>query len=82
MNENTPILVAPRPVCIASASGVSSYGPSSGFTDISLDPFTVDNGIMTPTLKIRRKNAYAKYKVDLDALHTLGDPSGAQAFKL
>jgi len=49
---------------------------------ITLDPFTVDNGIMTPTLKIRRKNAYAKYKADLDALYALGDPSGAQAFKL
>ncbi|KIM87577.1 hypothetical protein PILCRDRAFT_815138 [Piloderma croceum F 1598] len=49
---------------------------------ISLDSFTVENGTMTPTLKIRRKDAYAKYKADLDALYALGEPSGTQAFKL
>lgn len=30
MNENTPILVAPRPVRIASEPGVSSYALHSG----------------------------------------------------
>jgi len=49
---------------------------------ISLEPFTVENGTMTPTMKIRRKNTYAKYKTDLDALYALGEPSAIQAFKL
>jgi long-chain acyl-CoA synthetase len=49
---------------------------------ITLDPFTVENGTMTPTLKIRRKDAYAKYKADLDSLYALGEPSGVSPFKL
>jgi len=49
---------------------------------ISLDPFSVENNTMTPTLKIRRKDAYAKYKAELDALYALGEPSGVQSFKL
>lgn len=37
---------------------------------------------MTPTLKIRRKDAFAKYKAELDALYALGEPSGVPSFKL
>jgi long-chain acyl-CoA synthetase len=47
-----------------------------------LDPFTVENGTMTPTLKLRRKDAYAKHKAELDALYALGEPAGVQAFKI
>jgi len=42
---------------------------------LSLDPFTVDDNTLTPTLKIRRRDAYNKYKVVLDALYELPDPS-------
>jgi len=49
---------------------------------ITLDPFTVENGTMTPTFKIRRKDAYTKHKAELDALYALGEPSGVQTFKL
>jgi len=49
---------------------------------ISLEPFAVENGTMTPTFKLRRKESYAKYKAELDALYALGDPSGIQAFKM
>ncbi|EIN07731.1 acetyl-CoA synthetase-like protein [Punctularia strigosozonata HHB-11173 SS5] len=42
---------------------------------VSLDPFTVENGTLTPTLKIRRKDAYAKYKAELDGLYALGEPA-------
>lgn len=42
---------------------------------LSLDPFTVENGTMTPTLKIRRKDAYNRYKSELDRLYALGEPS-------
>ena len=37
---------------------------------------------MTPTFKIRRKDAYTKHKAELDALYALGEPSGVQTFKL
>ncbi|KAH9180313.1 acetyl-CoA synthetase-like protein [Lactarius sanguifluus] len=42
---------------------------------LSLDPFTVDDNTLTPTLKIRRRDAYNKYKVVLDSLYELPDPS-------
>jgi long-chain acyl-CoA synthetase len=49
---------------------------------VSLDPFTVDNGTMTPTMKIKRKDAYLKYKQELDALYALGEPTSASAAKM
>jgi long-chain acyl-CoA synthetase len=42
---------------------------------LSLDAFTVENGTMTPTMKVRRKDAYNKYKSELDQLYSLGEPS-------
>jgi len=41
---------------------------------LSMDPFTIENGTMTPTMKIRRHDAYAKFKTELDNLYTLGEP--------
>ncbi|KAJ7261335.1 hypothetical protein B0H12DRAFT_1106331 [Mycena haematopus] len=40
---------------------------------ITLDPFSTDDNTMTPTMKIRRKDAYNKFKKELDALYLLGD---------
>jgi long-chain acyl-CoA synthetase len=42
---------------------------------LSFDAFTVEDGTMTPTMKIRRKDAYKKFKSELDQLYTLGEPS-------
>lgn len=42
---------------------------------LTLDPFTVEDNTMTPTMKMRRKDAYNKHKVALDALYKLGEPS-------
>jgi long-chain acyl-CoA synthetase len=44
---------------------------------LCLDAFTVDNGTMTPTFKIRRKDAYNKFKAELDGLYSLGEPDTA-----
>jgi hypothetical protein len=33
-------------------------------------------------MKLRRKETYARYKAELDALYALGDPSGTKAYKL
>ncbi|KAH6905799.1 long-chain acyl-CoA synthetase [Coprinopsis sp. MPI-PUGE-AT-0042] len=41
---------------------------------LTLTPFSVDDGTLTPTMKLRRKDAYNKYKADLDALYALGEP--------
>jgi len=43
---------------------------------VSLDPFSIDDETLTPTLKVRRKNAYNKYKKELDGLYALGEPKG------
>lgn len=40
---------------------------------LTLDPFTVEDNTLTPTLKLRRKDAYAKFKAELDGLYALGD---------
>lgn len=49
---------------------------------LSMDPFTVDNGTLTPTLKIRRKDAYSKYKAELDGLYALGEPTSEVTTRL
>ncbi|CAL1704352.1 unnamed protein product [Somion occarium] len=41
---------------------------------VTLEPFTVENNCLTPTLKIRRKDAYLKFKAELDSLYALGEP--------
>ncbi|KAJ4467458.1 long-chain-fatty-acid-CoA ligase [Lentinula edodes] len=41
---------------------------------LSLDPFSVEDGTLTPTFKIKRKDAYEKFKAELDALYSLGEP--------
>ncbi|KAM3280155.1 hypothetical protein ACQJBY_047126 [Aegilops geniculata] len=33
------------------------------------EPFTIDNGLMTPTMKIRRDKVAAKYQSDIEALY-------------
>lgn len=42
---------------------------------LTLDQFTIENETLTPTLKIRRKDAYNLYKTELDNLYALGEPS-------
>jgi long-chain acyl-CoA synthetase len=41
---------------------------------LTLELFSTDNGTMTPTMKIRRKDAYKLYKTELDGLYALGEP--------
>ncbi|KAF5391921.1 hypothetical protein D9757_001788 [Collybiopsis confluens] len=48
---------------------------------LSLDPFSVEDGTLTPTFKIKRKDAYKKFKAELEALYSLGEP-GASSTKL
>ncbi|CAK5264705.1 unnamed protein product [Mycena citricolor] len=44
---------------------------------LTLDMFTVEEGTMTPTMKLRRKDAYNKFQTELDALYALGEPSSS-----
>mgnify|MGYP002624259634 FL=1 len=34
------------------------------------EEFTIDNGLMTPTLKLKRKKIIEKYKQDLEKLYS------------
>ena len=38
---------------------------------LSIDPFSVDDNTMTPTMKVRRRNVYQKYKREIDGLYGL-----------
>ncbi|OSX65186.1 hypothetical protein POSPLADRAFT_1065120 [Postia placenta MAD-698-R-SB12] len=42
---------------------------------LTMEPFSVENGCLTPTLKIRRKETYGKFKRELDALYDQSVPS-------
>jgi long-chain acyl-CoA synthetase len=42
---------------------------------LSLIPFSVENNTLTPTLKIKRRDAANLYKAELDALYALGEPT-------
>ncbi|KAG6335217.1 hypothetical protein ID866_3862 [Astraeus odoratus] len=49
---------------------------------VTMDPFTVEDNTLTPTLKLRRSDAYVKFKKELDALYALGEPTIKSASKL
>ena len=36
---------------------------------LSLEPFNVEDNTLTPTLKVRRKDVYQKYKKEIDGLY-------------
>ncbi|EIW60496.1 acetyl-CoA synthetase-like protein [Trametes versicolor FP-101664 SS1] len=42
---------------------------------LTLEALTTENGCLTPTLKIRRKETYEYFKAPLDGLYALGEPS-------
>jgi len=42
---------------------------------LTTTPFSIENNTLTPTMKIRRKDAYNLYKAEIDGLYALGEPS-------
>jgi len=44
---------------------------------LTVDPFSVEDNTLTPTFKIRRKDAYKKHQVAIDALYALGPVSSS-----
>jgi long-chain acyl-CoA synthetase len=45
---------------------------------LTMQPFTIENNALTPTFKIRRKDAYKLHKAELDALYALGEPTSTK----
>ncbi|KAH9934808.1 acetyl-CoA synthetase-like protein [Fomitopsis serialis] len=45
---------------------------------LTMEPFTVENGCLTPTFKIKRKETYEAYKKELDALYALPLPASSK----
>ena len=46
---------------------------------LTLDAFTVDNGCLTPTLKVRRKETLERYREYIDALYAAPEPSSSSS---
>jgi len=44
--------------------------------------FSVENNRLTPTMKVRRRDVQKRYKVELDALYALGEPTWSASSKL
>ncbi|KAH9946225.1 acetyl-CoA synthetase-like protein [Epithele typhae] len=49
---------------------------------VTMEPFTVENGCLTPTLKVKRKEAYEFHKTALDGLYALGEPGKGSLAKI
>jgi len=49
---------------------------------LSNELLTIDGGYITPTLKLKRKAVYERFKKELDALYTLPEPSSSKTAKL
>jgi long-chain acyl-CoA synthetase len=49
---------------------------------LSMSPFTIEENTLTPTMKLRRKDAYNKHKTEIDALYALGEPTSNGSSKL
>ncbi|KAI0273787.1 long-chain-fatty-acid-CoA ligase [Gloeopeniophorella convolvens] len=71
--DGTRALRSPAPV--PGADGATPSFEQLRRIHLTLDPFTVEDNTLTPTLKLRRRDAYAKHKVVLDALYDLPDPA-------
>ncbi len=41
-------------------------------------PFTIENGLLTPTLKLRRAQVLERYRAEIDRLYAGHDPEGAR----
>jgi long-chain acyl-CoA synthetase len=36
---------------------------------LELEPWTVDDGLLTPTLKLKRSQVFERYRAEIDALY-------------
>lgn len=45
---------------------------------LSLVPFSIENGTLTPTMKIKRREASKLYQSEIAGLYGLGEPSSSR----
>ncbi|MDB4937928.1 MAG: Long-chain-fatty-acid--CoA ligase [Labilithrix sp.] len=57
-------------------SELASYETLKKFT-ILTEPLTVENELLTPSLKVRRKKVYERFKTEFEAMYELGGPADA-----
>ena len=54
----------------AAAAGFPHYALPRNVV-ISQEPWTVENGLLTPTLKIKRKPLYEKFREEIEAMYAI-----------
>jgi long-chain acyl-CoA synthetase len=45
---------------------------------LTMNPFTIEDNTLTPTMKLRRKDAFKKYEQEITALYALGEPTSSR----
>jgi len=65
----------------AKSQGLKGFETVKG-VHLSLDPFTVEDGTLTATFKLKRKAAYEKFKAALDGLYAAGEGNNGSPAKL
>lgn len=70
--ENSQVRSAVERELNALQNDLSKYEKARRYTFLT-DPFTVENGLMTPTLKVKRKAVLEKYADAIDSMYSKGD---------
>ncbi|MEY2719196.1 MAG: hypothetical protein RLZZ273_562, partial [Bacteroidota bacterium] len=74
LTEHKPLISAVERELNALQKDLSKYEKARKYAFLS-EPFTVENGLMTPTLKVKRKVVLERYADVIESMYTKGDLS-------